>query len=195
MTTETILWPARRTRVIPAKQYENPWFRSGWRAREERALLATLRPLADRQEEDEDYDVIAPLRPKRSWTEPDVSILNTESWYDPSLLEKMGAEPTPEERKAKREAANMYQVVFWTLSLEDEDVWTTCLELDTRMQRGVQGDHWDFPNRWVVVGGQRIRTHLLAWLIEFGDLTAATMLKRTCVYKECVNPEHHVEVW
>lgn len=198
-TDETILWPAMRTRVYPARQYENPWFRQGRQAREQRAFLQSIAPQADRQEEDEDYDTWAPPRPTRHFTERKDHILDWEPDLDAEEQEwrRVQAEQLRKEQRRKElhehARRRAWLALPWEFTVEDFTVFDQADALDQRISR--RGGHWFYTwGSWFTLGERPIRTHLVAWYLQYGEITSSTVLRRTCDQKDCISPHHHEEL-
>lgn len=86
MTTETIIWRPQRTRVFTVG-YDNPWSRSGDQVRSARAFLEGIG--LDRQEEVEDWEVVARPRPTRRHHEIVDDVVQSWAWFDVELADDL----------------------------------------------------------------------------------------------------------
>ncbi len=202
MTDETILWPAMRTRVIPIMQYQNPWFRTGSQAREQRAFLRAIAPAVDRQEEDEDYDTWAPPRPTRSFIhreeQPHLRV-DCSGWEDSE--QKHWDDEQREIARQKRHEEDLRRIDErrrwlkqpWTYDLDSLELFDQAEAMEAVIVR--QDGHWYTPSKlYWELGGRYLRTNIVAWYAQHGEITNKTVLRRTCDQHTCISPHHHEEV-
>lgn len=163
-----MIWRPGRIRVY-TRHGENPWSRTGSIARDHRAFLQGLGG-PDRQEEDEDWEVVAPLRPTRRWApggEPWAFAVDEELFASLSVeLPDLETEREPlpdratvaERRQRARDAAAAKRIRTekrrslkaqpWRVTLERESNFRLLSELDARLLRTSDGhclwiqEHW-----------------------------------------------------
>lgn len=221
MNPETILWPARKTRVF-THAVQNPWSRDGSHARADRALLAGLN--VDRPEEDEDYDVVAPPRATVRWVQGTPGW--ADGWFSDELwrellvadLKEFGDEhlditATPTWERPKGFVPKPPPVVpRYEVRLEDN--LDELDELDAKLDRSSPTGHWlarRLGRRWVESlaptlllcsdGEHRMITaQRAAWVLEHGALHSTDKLKRSCGQGAnrpgglCVAPDHYKKI-
>ena len=207
---ESIIWRPQRTRVF-TEAMQNPWSRTGWMARDHRAFYATLGGV-DRQEEDEDWPVLAPPRPTVRWVETgDTWTWHVDGFEFEQLLERDRREwgeeyatSVPMAREAKAiprvyEERKVYDVLL-------EDNVAELDAFDDEIDRTDQVGHWvrirawhsrrDFVSPLVSCSDGHLRTitpQRAAWVLEYGSIRSTDRLKRRCggAPSLCVAPDHH----
>lgn len=210
MEDDRIIWRASRTRVY-AQSMENPWFRQGRQAREARAFLESLAPLADRQEEDEDTEVVARPRPVIRAAGPEPSVFDNgllgacvdfseirgeslpiEGWWAPIPDEdyQMGQDRVPRYTREQLDAA--LEAYEWKFDLDDFDIFEMTAIFDATIKRDEAG-HWYSPHRTVLLRDRLVESTKVAWLLEHGRVTSSMRLSQTCPAYWCISPHHHRE--
>lgn len=217
MTPETLIWRPGRVRVF-ARANENPWFRTGSIARDHRAFYDSLSG-PDRQEEDEDWEIVAPRRPTRSWTpgEEHWTFVVDEEHFASLPVEFEDLEPDPDpvaprmspqehktkalaERARAREARRKRveaKRLPWRITLERERNYEILAEFDDRLIRHPGGhvyppEHLPRFELTDTRGFRRWVTSKQALLIiERGDIEKETRMIKMCPASGCIAPDHH----
>lgn len=217
MTPETLIWRPGRVRVF-TRASENPWFRTGSIARDHRAFYDSLSG-PDRQEEDEDWEVLAPPRPTRSWApggeqwtfvvdEEVFANLPVEDSEPEPAADPVAPAQSPQEhktkalaeraraREARRKRAEAKRLP-WRITLERERNYEILSELDGRVLRQPGGhvyppEHLPRFELTDTRGFRRwVTTKQALLIIERGDVEKETRMIKFCPASGCIAPAHH----
>lgn len=206
------VWHPARTRVYPDRVRDNPWFRTGSVWRDHKAFLAQFEGGFDRQEEDEDFAVVAPPRPTlRSIVED-----RWDDWFNAELADQLRAaceyvQKDLEEPSIRAEVEGQPGVITfqprrkkrplpatgWTINLSRGSNYHVAMLFDDTVLR--EDEHWFWVgsrNYWYFTDTRGKRRSLslrkTAWLLEYGTATQALSLQPLCKQRFCIAPDHHV---